>query len=464
MERGEVAENQRQRMHGAMVEAVAEHGYEATSVKQVISLAGVSRRSFYEQFSNKEECFVSTLELLGRRAAERAYGAFRSHEGEDVRVRMEAALHTIAQLAADNPKSAHMALVDASAAGGPGLAMLTEILGTFERAIGRSFRRTPGGHPLPKPVVRGVLGGLHHVVLTHVYQRRADELPALVQDMLDWTLLFDSPAARRLHEDDNAALSKLTRMPHPAAARASSVGALQQRKSTAAKTVASQRRPAAATTTALAERSRLLESALEMIALEGYGNLSPLRIVDRAGSSIDAFFALFGDTEGCMLTALADLSEKVREAVDAAEIGSQEAWAPGVRRAMHALMRYFASHPSHAQMLTTGAFEIGPGAIGLSLELAAELAHTLTEGAPPNAGNLLVPSGIAGAIWHTLRCHTATHEIDALPEIADDLTFIALVPFLGAKQAVEALHSQHAHNLTRLSGRSSVGNRTRAAL
>jgi hypothetical protein len=42
----EVIRNQRARMHGAMIEAVATNGYERTSVKQVVGLAGVSRRSF----------------------------------------------------------------------------------------------------------------------------------------------------------------------------------------------------------------------------------------------------------------------------------------------------------------------------------------------------------------------------------------------------------------------------------
>ena len=54
--------HQRNRMHGAMVEAVALRGYERTSVKQVVGLAGVSRRSFYEQFANKQECFLATYD------------------------------------------------------------------------------------------------------------------------------------------------------------------------------------------------------------------------------------------------------------------------------------------------------------------------------------------------------------------------------------------------------------------
>ena len=66
-----VVRNQRHRMHGAMIEAVAENGYERTSVKQVVGLAGVSRRSFYEQFANKQECFLATYDLIARRGAGR---------------------------------------------------------------------------------------------------------------------------------------------------------------------------------------------------------------------------------------------------------------------------------------------------------------------------------------------------------------------------------------------------------
>jgi len=55
LDRGEVEENQRRRMYGAMIEAVATNGYGRTSVKQVVTLAGVSRRAFYEQFANKQE-------------------------------------------------------------------------------------------------------------------------------------------------------------------------------------------------------------------------------------------------------------------------------------------------------------------------------------------------------------------------------------------------------------------------
>ena len=53
-----VARNQRVRIHGAMVRALAAEGYDGVSVRLLIALAGVSRRSFYEQFAGKQDCFL----------------------------------------------------------------------------------------------------------------------------------------------------------------------------------------------------------------------------------------------------------------------------------------------------------------------------------------------------------------------------------------------------------------------
>jgi AcrR family transcriptional regulator len=58
----EVAASQRRRMLAAMVAAVAEKGYVAVAVADVISRARVSRATFYEQFRDKGDCFVAALQ------------------------------------------------------------------------------------------------------------------------------------------------------------------------------------------------------------------------------------------------------------------------------------------------------------------------------------------------------------------------------------------------------------------
>ncbi|MGN6372783.1 MAG: TetR/AcrR family transcriptional regulator [Solirubrobacteraceae bacterium] len=429
-----MAENQRQRMHGAMVEAVAAHGYGGTSVKQVITLAGVSRRAFYEQFANKQECFLATLELLAARASEHVAAAYRCTDG-GIEERMGAALATFAELIASNPKSARMTVLDASAAGPAGWATHTKTLLGFEQALAHSFAHTPGATPLPAPVVRGITGGLHMMLLTRLRQGRFEDPSELTQAMLGWTLAFHAPAARHLQ-----ALTPRGKRPgvtarsgKPPAQPRSSTGHPDVRADTAAHADGT-------------ERARLIESALEMIALEGYGNLSPLRIVDRAGASIDTFFNLFGDMEGCVLVALAMLADEVRQTLSGIDQASGRDWPAAVTRALHALMRHFAEHPSHAHMIATGAVEMGSPGIDPSLELAFEVARRLTAGAPANAtmDEHTHQEGVAGAVWHTVYCHAARHSTDHLQATANHLSYIVLTPYLGAEQAVKTIISEYA--------------------
>jgi AcrR family transcriptional regulator len=66
-----VLASQRGRLLDAMAQAVSEHGYGAVTVAQVVAGAGVSRKTFYEQFRDKEDCFLSLYDtgiayVLGR--------------------------------------------------------------------------------------------------------------------------------------------------------------------------------------------------------------------------------------------------------------------------------------------------------------------------------------------------------------------------------------------------------------
>ena len=62
LSRAQVTHSQRERMLRAMAEAMAERGYVATPVAEIIRRAGVSRETFYQQFSSKQDCFVAGLE------------------------------------------------------------------------------------------------------------------------------------------------------------------------------------------------------------------------------------------------------------------------------------------------------------------------------------------------------------------------------------------------------------------
>jgi AcrR family transcriptional regulator len=61
LSRDEVVGSQRSRMLRSMAEAMYEHGYVGTPVAEIIKRAGVSRETFYQQFSSKQDCFIAAL-------------------------------------------------------------------------------------------------------------------------------------------------------------------------------------------------------------------------------------------------------------------------------------------------------------------------------------------------------------------------------------------------------------------
>jgi AcrR family transcriptional regulator len=383
-------------MYGAMIEAVAASGYGRTSVKQVVTLAGVSRRAFYEQFANKEECFLATLDLIAGQAMDHIATGYRSTEGT-LEQRMNSALKTFAKVVKDNPKGARLMLVDAPSAGPAGWERLTQTMSIFEERLAASFAHAPDTAPLPEPVARAIVGGLRRATFVRLLEQRTAEMPDLVGDMLSWTLVFK------------------TMEPSPLGGRLRAV-------------------PSRAHVDNEDERSRVLRSALELAALEGYGNLTPMRIADEACVSIDTFFDLFDDMEECFLAAIEKLGMEVRETVSDPGLISAE-WPAAVRRCLDAMMRYFAARPAYAQTIATGVFAMGQRAVDLVAELAREVAAKLTAGAPSPPLTGLAQEGIEGAIWHTIYCQTTNGGTGALPELSDYLAYVVITPFLGAEQA-----------------------------
>ena len=138
----DVVHHQRIRMHGAMIEAIAAHGYERTSVKHVIGLAGVSRRAFYEQFANKEDCFMETFDLIVNRAIRRVNGACRASDGS-LEQRMSAGLRALVEELETNPKALHLVLLDALTAGPEGQLRLRRALGASEQLLAAASARLP---------------------------------------------------------------------------------------------------------------------------------------------------------------------------------------------------------------------------------------------------------------------------------------------------------------------------------
>src|SRR5215218_1105093 len=108
--RDDVLSSQRQRMLEAMAASVADKGYAGTTVSDVVAGAGVSRKTFYEHFRDKEDCFLAAFDV----GVERLLGAIVEAEADEdgwiprMRARVRAYLVTLA----DNPAFARTFLIE----------------------------------------------------------------------------------------------------------------------------------------------------------------------------------------------------------------------------------------------------------------------------------------------------------------------------------------------------------------
>ena len=141
--REEVARNQRTRLYGAMIESVHQRGYHATTVAHVIALAGVSRRAFYEQFSNKESCFLATHDILVARERKRVIEAWQRERGWTNR--LHASCKTLLDDLAGDPRGPRLVLVESLGVGARARERMHSAAAAFETLLSTVLRLAPGG-------------------------------------------------------------------------------------------------------------------------------------------------------------------------------------------------------------------------------------------------------------------------------------------------------------------------------
>jgi AcrR family transcriptional regulator len=182
-----VARSQRERLLEAAVRVVAAKGYGAMTVGDLTREAGVSRTTFYELFEEKEACFLAAydgaVETLVRRV-------LRAYEAEQAwPERAAAGLAALLEALAEEPALARLSLVDIGNAGPAAQrryrAAIQRLTPLFEE--GRDF--APGGRNLPANTSRMAIGGVTGLISDELVTDQAEQLPALLSDVLFATLV-----------------------------------------------------------------------------------------------------------------------------------------------------------------------------------------------------------------------------------------------------------------------------------
>lgn len=180
--RRHVAEVQRSRLLSAAADAVSEVGYARMTVAEVIARARVSRKTFYDVFSDREDCFMAAFEQAvgrGRAVAGEAYARERCWQDG-----IRSALAALLAAMDDEPGLTKLCVVDALGAGERVLARRAEVLDEAAAVVdrGRGAGDAAGRPPdlTAQGVVGAVMGVLHSRLLEGGGGPLSDLLPPLM--------------------------------------------------------------------------------------------------------------------------------------------------------------------------------------------------------------------------------------------------------------------------------------------
>jgi len=174
-------------------------------VADVIGRAGISRRSFYELFANKEEAFLAAygagvaglLEAIAE--AEEDAGAQAATGPAALTARARAGTEVYLHLLADNPAFARTFLIEVLGAEPAALARRDAVHQRFAERLADGFAAisdAAGGLPEPQPYVfRAAVGAIHELVTDCLLKRGAAALPELLGPILEIELRLLSARA-----------------------------------------------------------------------------------------------------------------------------------------------------------------------------------------------------------------------------------------------------------------------------
>jgi AcrR family transcriptional regulator len=184
-----VAGNQRRRILDALVEVVAAHGYQAATVERVAARAGVSRRTFYEQFADRESAYLALYDGAARALRTRVELAVADMPQRCATGRLRAGLEALLDGLASASELAFVCVVGVLSAGPAAIERRDAVMGAFA-ALLDDVARACDGAPLPPLTAEGIVGAVHDVVYKRVAAGETAELPGLLDDLHRFCLML----------------------------------------------------------------------------------------------------------------------------------------------------------------------------------------------------------------------------------------------------------------------------------
>jgi AcrR family transcriptional regulator len=184
LSRAFIASNQRERLLDAIANVVAEKGYAATRVADITEYAGVSRKTFYELFTDKEDCFLAAYDAITALLMDRMAKGLAAVADDSWEQQVSALLGEFLRFLAAEPAFARMCIVEVLGSGPRGLARRDAAIEAFFPVVDQIPRAQPGADKhLSELTPVFVTGGILEVVYAAIRRGDTARLPELEEDL-----------------------------------------------------------------------------------------------------------------------------------------------------------------------------------------------------------------------------------------------------------------------------------------
>jgi AcrR family transcriptional regulator len=396
--RAEAERNQRERLFAAMVATVAEKGYEAATVADLVEMSGVSRSAFYRHFEDKQACFLAAIEALVEPAIQTVQGGLEMPgDKERAKQAFEALIEKIVRQSA----ASKMCFVEIYAAGPAGVALVDRTLDTFETLVKQLLDSIPGHEGMPPEIVRAIVGGIQKVIHKRLYRGQEEELLELTPQLWDWMFSYPPPPGPL----------------KPPRRRSRQANPFEERQA------------------ASNPPERILRALAAVVSEKGYPEATVAEIVDRAKTSQRTFYEHFANKEDAMVAALDSGSSQMLGAALPAFRRAAD-WQHAVQATQEAMFSFGVQEPEYARLGGVEMYAAGKRALeqrevvteGMEGLLAP--GYGLKEGVPP-----ITAEAIGGALYALFYDYVKQRGPERLPEMVPVAVYMTLTPFLGSGEA-----------------------------
>jgi AcrR family transcriptional regulator len=397
-----VAAHQVDRIHDAMLELVAERGYGAVTVRNLAARAGVSTRSFYQHYSDKEECFLAVYDAAVRRILSGLAAGNRETATE--KQRLESAMSTLIREWDRDPAATRLMLVDVYEAGPAAIA--------HAQRTNRSIEAKIAAAGLSSLIARGILAGAMTTAQRKLLTERLFDMGDVANGLVGWALAYLGGSTIRL--DELARISGRERWLHP----------------TNTSIVPVEPSPS--------DDRALLVSAAEKLVAEGGEQVTEKAVWTAAGVPRRVFTAKFSNLDECLAHILHTRAERAI---------SHAGKFSGSYRRVEALCREF-SQDVVLREICFGEMTGWDAALKLRrhLEVKALLVEFIAESAGLSAdteGSTVEAS--VGAFWGVAQSEVVRGPYGTLPQLAGPLAYLILAPTIGPEETITAMRSEPDH-------------------